>query len=155
MGTCWRPTRPLTPAMPRRIGRALLVAWLLVLPASYLVWWLRETPQVPEGLASSSIPLFEGEFYAGSKGRLVWRELAPEDAGPSTPTVVLLHGSPGRGGDLEALAELLGTGAGKGQKGRTREKGAPRVKPGKSRRSGGTIICRRCRTISRWCDHPR
>ena len=81
-----------------RWGRGLLLVLLALLAASHLTWAVRSEPGLPPGTSRAEV----GD--AGAPTTLAWRERA---AAPGDPTVLLLHGSPGRGEDLGRIAEAL------------------------------------------------
>lgn len=89
--------------MRGRIGRALLLVYVMALAASYLVWWTGGEEPVPPGLAAEPVPVFDRDTPTGGTTRMVYREAGPEDA----PVVVLLHGSPGSSSNFEELIDAL------------------------------------------------
>ncbi len=96
--------------MTRRRGclRWVLVAYLVLLAASHGV--RRLEPPAPPSLAALStieVSAATGTKLLPSKVLVAYREWAPPGAGPETPVLVLLHGSPGSSRDFLNLGPEL------------------------------------------------
>ena len=79
-------------------------AWLLLLALSTAVRWLRRpavTP--PTDRPFVTVPRMEGWTATAGAARISYREAGPAGA----PAIVMLHGSPGGGGQLWSVARLL------------------------------------------------
>lgn len=91
----------------RRWGRWLLVAWLLSLGASHLVWRGRDTRPAPRpGDRVVTLSAVDGAELIDERVDLAYREFGAA-AGTERATLVLLHGSPGTLQDFDALAARL------------------------------------------------
>ena len=97
------------PGRIRRWGRGFVVVYLVLLMWSHLVRHLRGTDAaepLPPGMSAFEMPAAAGGETHEEKVRVAYAEWG--EAEPGKPTVVLLHGSPGRSGDFRRLAPLLG-----------------------------------------------
>lgn len=70
-----------------------------------------EPPSPPStaGLSTIEVPAVAGTSLLSSSALLAYREWAPPGAGPGTPTLLLLQGSPGSSRDFLALGPELAT----------------------------------------------
>ncbi len=87
----------------------LLWSYLALLAASQLVRLVHpheSTPAADERVVM--LHAVRGEKQLARPVRVAYREFAPADADSATPTIVLVHGSPGDNGEVTALARLLG-----------------------------------------------
>ncbi len=103
---------PPAEASPRRRWlRLLAVLYLALLATSHLVrWWTADDAELPPGAREMELPAFVGDREVeGEKVRLAYYEWDDGTPRPQAapPVVLLLHGSPGRGGSFARLAPLL------------------------------------------------
>ncbi len=85
----------------------LLVVYLALLLVSHIVRAVRaHDDPLPEGEKSVMTEAVDGERYLDKQVRVAFREYGPPSV-EAVPTVVLLHGSPGEGGDFTRLAPML------------------------------------------------
>ena len=84
----------------------ILLAYLLLLAASYVVRWLRLKETVIAGMSAVSVPAIRRDHAEDESVRLAYQEYPTNDS--SDPAVVvLLHGSPGSHRDFSRLAPAL------------------------------------------------
>ncbi|MEM9596233.1 MAG: alpha/beta fold hydrolase [Acidobacteriota bacterium] len=104
----------------RRLGRRLLWLYLILLVASYGTRWIRGAPTPPPGRSTievQELSIRDGEPTPTDKtlrlGYLEWPAQTPHGPGAAggemgtAPTVLLVHGSPGDGGNFSRLGPAL------------------------------------------------
>ncbi len=84
----------------------ILIAYLLLLGASYLVRWQRATEMVAPEMSVLSVPAIQRDQVTHQTLRLAYRDYKSEN-GPNASVVVLLQGSPGDHRDFRKLAPEL------------------------------------------------
>ena len=92
--------------MAERLSRWRLFwgAWLILLALSTAVRWLGRPASAPaDDRPAVSVPRMVGWTAGSGVARIAYREAGPAGA----PTIVMLHGSPGGGGQLWPVARLL------------------------------------------------
>jgi pimeloyl-ACP methyl ester carboxylesterase/membrane protein DedA with SNARE-associated domain len=92
-----------TSAGRRRAVRLVLVGWLIALACSHLVWFLRP-PVTPEAGPEEHFATV-ADLGSERRLRMAYLDLGPREDG--APTLVLLHGSPGRKEHMARLAAAL------------------------------------------------
>ncbi|GAB4223304.1 MAG: hypothetical protein Kow0062_23140 [Acidobacteriota bacterium] len=91
-----------------RPGRVLLVAWLALLALSHATTRTRPaSPPLPDGWSRSPVPAYDRDGRPHGRLGLAWRRIPAADPAPGRLPVLLLHGAPGRGRDLEPLGRQL------------------------------------------------
>jgi pimeloyl-ACP methyl ester carboxylesterase/membrane protein DedA with SNARE-associated domain len=94
---------------PRWRRHWTLWIYLVLLLASHLV--RRMQPYTPAPSVDEKIVTLRavtGTRELDQRVRVTYRDIAPATADSATPTIVLVHGSPGDNGEVSALARLLG-----------------------------------------------
>ncbi|MEM9290100.1 MAG: alpha/beta fold hydrolase [Acidobacteriota bacterium] len=100
------------PSRRGRWWRRFLWLYLILLVISHGVRWSQEAPPLPSGLASLQLPP-QKSFEATTEDpedfiRFAYRDLpAAAEAPPNAPPALLIHGSPGDMGSMEAIAQSL------------------------------------------------
>lgn len=98
------------PSDQTRSRRPWWKVFLGLLLVSHLVWFVRDpAAPVPEGWHQGDFRVDEsdqvGALVQSAPQTLAWRWSGSDD--PASPTLVLLHGSPGRGSNFDPLAAAL------------------------------------------------
>ncbi|HET9531340.1 MAG TPA: alpha/beta fold hydrolase, partial [Blastocatellia bacterium] len=92
---------------PRRLRRRIVIGYLALLLISHVVRAINSEAIEPPGyLSLVSVQAVDGERYVSNEVRIAYREHLPK-AGRKAPAIILLHGSPGHGGDFDRLAPQL------------------------------------------------
>jgi pimeloyl-ACP methyl ester carboxylesterase/membrane protein DedA with SNARE-associated domain len=98
------------PARHRGWLRPVLLTWLVLLFLSDVVRWLHPwSPKLREGERAVLVAAVRDTTPLAGRPpvRLAYREWRPAD-GADAPVVLLVHGSPGDGGEVRELAALVG-----------------------------------------------
>lgn len=99
----------------RRWAKRILVVYLLLLATSHLVRWWR-APDTPRPLPPGVHTLETAELDTAADGsvaptgatiRMAWREWGPAEPNDAAPVVLLVHGSPGGGGNFDGMGPAL------------------------------------------------
>ena len=84
----------------------ILIVYLLLLTASYVMRWRRVNETVAPGVSIIAVPAVRDDKPGEQVIRLAYQEYKPENNSDAS-VVVLLHGSPGNSYDFRKLAPAL------------------------------------------------